>query len=225
MIPLPFLVADTSAILSLPWIDQVGLVLLAVFLVLGAIRGLWWQIVRLLGVVLAVTGARALAPRWVDDMQASFDLSPGPAYGLTWFTIFVLGLVVAALLGRLGKKALDAMQLGPVDRLGGALAGGLTGLMLHGALLFLLTGLGTTEWSTRTLAGSKSERLLDTVSHRWPLFVDASVRERVVGPWVDALGWQTRPQSPEPETGDWPADGSPADGSQEQPFYREDRRD
>ena len=174
---------------ALPWIDQVGLGLLAIFLVLGAFRGLWWQIVRLLGVVLAVYGARALAPRWVGDMQSSFDLSEGPAYGLTWFAIFVLGLVVAALFGRLGKKALDAMQLGPVDRLGGAMAGALTGLMLHGALLFLLTGLGTTAWSTQTLAGSKSERLLDVVSNRWPIFVDASVREQVVGPWVDALGW------------------------------------
>ena len=204
---------------ALPWIDQVGLGLLAVFLVLGAFRGLWWQIVRLLGVVLAVYGARALAPRWVGDMQSRFDLSEGPAYGLTWFTIFVLGLIVAALLGRLGKKALDAMQLGPVDRLGGAMAGALTGLMLHGALLFLLTGLGTTAWSTQTLAGSKSERLLDAVSNRWPLFVDASVREQVVGPWVDALGWKVPGESQgKPQTGEESWMQEPA---QDDPFFRD----
>ena len=188
---------------SLPWVDQLGLVLLAVFLILGAWRGLWWQIVRLLGVLLAVVGARALAPRWVDKMQASFDLTEGPAYGLTWFAIFVLGLLLAAVLGRLGKQALDAMQLGLVDRFGGALAGALTGLMLHAALLFLLTGLGTTDWSTRTLAGSKSERLLDAVANRWPIFVDASVREQVVGPWVEALGWQApRSSGPKPPAQD-----------------------
>ena len=173
---------------ALPWVDKLGLGILAVFLVLGALRGLWWQIVRLLGVVLAVCVARTLTPRFAGDLQQSFDVGEAPAYGLTWFVIFVLALTVAALLGRMGKKALEVMQLGLVDRLGGALAGALTGLVLHGALVLLLTGLGTSDWNTRTLAGSKSERLLDAISNRWPLFVDASVRDSMVGPWVDSLG-------------------------------------
>jgi|GEM_PF-1411414 len=192
-----------TTVQALPWVDKMGLGFLVVFLLLGAWRGLWWQIVRLTGVVLAVLVARSMTPRWVGDVESSFNLTEGPAYGLTWFTIFVLGLVVAAFLGRLGKHALETMQLGAVDRLGGALAGALTGLVLHGALLLLLTGLGTTDWSTHTLAGSKSERLLDAVSNRWPLFVDAKVRERIVGPWVDALGLER----PKPETATEPNHG------------------
>jgi len=50
--------------------------------------------------------------------------------------------------------------------------------------------MGSTEWSTETLAGSKSESLLNAVSNRWPLFVDASARDRIVKPLVDALGIQ-----------------------------------
>ena len=173
---------------ALPWVDKLGLVLLGVFLILGALRGLWWQIVRLLGVLLAVCVARTLTPRFAGDLQASFDMGEGPTYGLTWFVIFVLSLSVAALMGRMGKKALEVMQLGAVDRLGGAMAGALTGLVLHGALLLLLTGLGNPDWSTRNLSGSKSERLLDAISNRWPLFVDASVRDTMVGPWVRSMG-------------------------------------
>ena len=40
--------------LPLAWIDMVGLGLVALFLVLGLVRGLWWQIIRLLGVAAAV---------------------------------------------------------------------------------------------------------------------------------------------------------------------------
>ncbi len=180
--------APVEFIQSMLWIDKVGLVLLAVFLVRGAFQGLWWQVARLAGVVLAVIAARVMAPNWAPTLQASSDLPEGAAYGLTWFVIFLLTMVCAALLGRLGKKALDAMQLGMADRIGGAVAGGLIGVLLHGVLLLGITGLGSTDWSTQTLAGSKSEALLNTVSNRWPLFVDASASDRIVRPLVDALG-------------------------------------
>ncbi|MBL4769742.1 MAG: CvpA family protein [Planctomycetes bacterium] len=173
---------------SMLFIDKVGLVILGVFLLRGAFQGLWWQIARLAGVVLAVIAARVTAPQWAPALQESTDLPEGAAYGLTWFSAFVLVMILAALLGRLGKKALDAMQLGMADRVGGALAGGLIGLLLHGVVLLGITGLGSTEWSTQTLAGSKSESLLNAVSNRWPLFVDASARDRIVRPLVDALG-------------------------------------
>ncbi len=182
--------APVEFLQSLLWIDKVGLVILGVFLVRGAFQGLWWQVARLAGVVLAVAAARVMAPKWAPGLQASTELQEGAAYGLTWFSVFVAALCVAALLGRLGKKALDAMQLGMADRVGGALAGGLIGLLLHGVLLLGITGMGSTEWSTETLAGSKSESLLNAVSNRWPLFVDASARDRIVKPLVDALGIQ-----------------------------------
>ncbi|MCA9003320.1 MAG: hypothetical protein KDB61_15460, partial [Planctomycetes bacterium] len=115
-----------------------------------------------------------------------------------------------ALLGRLGKQALDAMQLGAADRVGGAIAGGLIGLLLHGVLLLGITGMGSTEWSTETLAGSKSERLLNAVSNRWPIFVDASARDRIVRPLMDTLGIRREEQKfyedsqePMPEEGQY----------------------
>ncbi|MCP5023793.1 MAG: CvpA family protein [bacterium] len=195
--------APVEFIQSLLWIDRIGLVLLGLFLIRGAFQGLWWQIARLAGVVLAVIAARVMAPQWAPTLQASSDLPEGAAYGLTWFVVFLMTMVCAALLGRLGKQALDAMQLGMADRIGGAVAGGLIGLLLHGVLLLGITGLGSTEWSTQTLAGSKSEALLNAVSNRWPLFVDASARDRIVRPLVDALGIQREMQQDlEPESTD-----------------------
>ena len=44
----------TSNLSALHWIDQVGLGISALFLALGAWRGLWWQVVRLLGLAAAV---------------------------------------------------------------------------------------------------------------------------------------------------------------------------
>ncbi len=106
----------------LPWIDMVGLGLVALFLVLGLVRGLWWQVIRLLGVATAVGLARALSPRFTPTVAESFpELSASITYGLVWFALFVSGLVVASLLGLIGKRALEAMQLGLVDRAGGAL--------------------------------------------------------------------------------------------------------
>lgn len=171
---------------SLPWIDMVGLGLVALFLILGLVRGLWWQVIRLLGVVTAVGLARALSPRFTPTVAESFpELSASITYGLVWFALFVSGLVVASLLGLIGKRALEAMQLGLVDRVGGGLAGAVTGLLFHAAVLVVLCGLGTEAWTERTMEGTKSAVLLDTLARRAPLIMDVQAAERVA-PWAFA---------------------------------------
>ncbi len=170
----------------LPWIDMVGLGLVGLFLVLGLVRGLWWQVIRLLGVATAVGLARVLSPRLTPTVAESFpELSASITYGLVWFALFVSGLVVASLLGLIGKRALEAMQLGIVDRVGGGLAGVVTGLLFHSAVLVVLCGLGSDGWTERTMEGTKSALLLDTLTRRAPLIMHVEAAERVV-PWVFA---------------------------------------
>lgn len=185
--------SSLDAIRALPWVDQIGLGLLALFLLLGFWRGLWWQVMRLVGVSASVLLARSLTPRFTPEVEGSLSLSSSASYGLVWFALFVSGLIIASVAGLLGKRALDALALGWVDRMGGALAGGLTGLILHGALLLLFIGVGTTDWSAEALRGTRSQRLLDVVTNRWPILVDAKVSDKIVGPWVDALGLQRYP--------------------------------
>lgn len=177
-----------QALRDLAWVDQLGLSLLVLFLMLGFWRGLWWQIMRLAGVAAAVVLARSLTPEFAPQLEGSMNLSSPAAHGLVWFTLFVTGLVVASVAGLMGKRALDALALGWVDRFGGALAGGLTGMILHGSVLLVFTSLGTTEWSTGALGGTRSQRLLNVVTNRWPILVDAKVSDKIVGPWANALG-------------------------------------
>ena len=51
----------TAALLEMHWLDLIGLVLCLVFIILGTVRGLWWQVIRLVGLAAAVALARLLA--------------------------------------------------------------------------------------------------------------------------------------------------------------------
>jgi len=169
-----------DAVLSLPWIDLVGLGLAGIFLMLGIWRGLWWQVIRLGGVVASVALARGLSPRFGPTVESTFEFTPEMSHGIAWLTLFLGGLVITSLFGIIGKKALNAMQLGLVDRAGGALAGVLTGAVLHSAFLVALTGFASQDWAKETLSGTRSAYLLDTLSRKAHVLMDAQAAERLL---------------------------------------------
>lgn len=158
--------------LSLGWIDTVGLVIVGVMLLLGAFRGLWWQVIRLLGLFAAVVLARALSPRLAPPLvEALPDLPPRVGYGLVWLAVFLAGLAVAALLGSLGKRLLSTMKLGLVDRAGGALLGVATGALVHVAFVAVLCQLAPEPWVARHVGATFSESALGAVGARWSAVV------------------------------------------------------
>lgn len=176
---------------GLAWIDAVGIGLVVLLFALGFWRGLWWQVMRLVGVFGAVLLARALSPRWEPLVLERFsELSPRFAQGLLWILLFLAGLAVAALLGLIGKRMLDALQLSLVDRTGGAFAGAATGLIGHCALLAALVQLGPEDFVLRTVAGTWSENLLATVGQRFPVVVDAAEGSEIdrLMQWSPRLG-------------------------------------
>lgn len=174
--------------LTLAWIDLVGLSLLAGLALLGFVRGLWWQVVRLLGLAAAVFCARGLTPTLAPRFTEWFpDMPERLAQGLVWFALFVAGLVVVSLFGLIGKKSLEVMQLGLADRLGGALAGVATAAVLHAAFLVLLLQLGPEEWTQDAMRDARSRTLLDSVARKVPLVVDAGTAERLE-PWLAPRG-------------------------------------
>ncbi|MCB9916523.1 MAG: CvpA family protein [Planctomycetes bacterium] len=150
----------------LAWIDWVALGLAGLFLLLGLLRGLWWQVVRLVGLVASAALARTFADSWGAHVQGWLDVSNEVAVGIVWVGLFVLGIVVTALIGTLGKKSLEAIQLGLVDRAGGAVAGAATGLLLHVAFLLALAYLAPQAWVDQTLEGTHSRALLQFVTTR-----------------------------------------------------------
>jgi uncharacterized membrane protein required for colicin V production len=155
------------------WLDIAGLGIVALFLVLGAMRGLWWQLVRLLGLIAAIAVARALAPRLSPQVLDWFpSLGPRAAHGLAWALVFLTGMLLVALLGRIGKAGLESAELGGVDRVGGAVAGALSGVLVHAALLLCLCQLGSREWCVDAVRGTQSRNLLDRLAHNIPHLVD-----------------------------------------------------
>jgi uncharacterized membrane protein required for colicin V production len=172
------LAASPASLGSLRWIDLLGLGIVVLFLALGALRGLWWQIVRLLGIVAAVSVARAVTPRFSPALETTLPgLGPRTANGLSWLLILLAGLIAVALIGRLGRATIEAAQLGAVDRIGGALVGAAAGTLVHIALLLCLCQLSPKAWATSTVSGTHSQDLLDTIGRSFPVLIDAQAAE------------------------------------------------
>lgn len=155
--------------LTLSWIDWVGVALAGCFLLLGLIRGLWWQVIRLVGLIAAVALARILAGPWGTALEEASQMSPEVATGIVWVGLLLAGIAITALVGILGKKTLQAMKLGLVDRFGGALAGLATGVIVHLAFLVVLAHIGPQPWTQQTLEGTYSRKVLQTLTTRWPV--------------------------------------------------------
>ena len=170
--------APAAELSALPWIDKVAVVLLALFLVLGFWRGLWWQVIRMVGFVGAFAAARLFSPQVEPLLTETFSITDERfSQGLAWMLIFIVALVIALLLGKLGKKLLESLQLGLVDRVTGALAGALTALLIHSAFLAAMSLLAPADWLATTLEGSWSASLLELLGEEWPVIVDGEQGE------------------------------------------------
>jgi len=166
-----------SAASGLATVDQVGLGLLALFSLLGVWRGLWWQVMRLLGLAAAVMIARTFSPKLGPQIERLGELSEGIAQGIAWVVLFIVAMTVAALLGRLGKKSLEVMQLGLMDRVGGMVAGGITGLVLFTSALVGVSYFAP-DWTAAQLNDTYSAVLLKQVSEYKPVLMDRKAAER-----------------------------------------------
>lgn len=169
-----------------PWIDVVGLSVVTLFFILGIRHGLVWQVTRLIGMLVAVTLARSLSPEFVPHVETALNLPTKACQGIVWFLVFLATLLVTAMIGMVGRRALEAVHLGPMDRMGGGLAGAVTGVIVHCALLVLLSSVGTTAWATHTFKGSASASMLDSLSRKSHLLLDAQAAERIMEPWGQA---------------------------------------
>lgn len=166
--------------LSVRWLDVLGLTIVVIFTVLGVRRGLWWQLVRLLGLVCALAVARAAAPWFGARIDAVFaGLGPRVANGLAWAAIFAAGLLAVALIGRIGRASLEAAQLGWIDRIGGALAGAASGALVYAVVLVCLCQTLPEETLRQALRGSRSERVLAALERGIPAILDARAADSV----------------------------------------------
>jgi uncharacterized membrane protein required for colicin V production len=168
------------ALQELAPVDVVGLCIVALLVILGLFRGLWWQVIRLVGLCAAVAVARLASPglaAW--ELRAWPELPPRLAQGSAWLIVFLLALGAASLLGLLGQRILEAIQLGWANRFAGGILGAVTGLVLHAAALVVMCQLGPAGFVERHVAGSHSERLVQAVGSRWKVVLGAEASAEV----------------------------------------------
>jgi membrane protein required for colicin V production len=155
-------------------LDIVGLALVGLLLLLGLYRGLWWQVIRLVGVTVSVLIARAVSEPLADRLLALFPgLQSRTAFGLAWGTLFLTAMLACALLGMAGQRMLDAMKLNLSNRLAGACAGAVTGFCAHVVLVVLVCHLAPPKVLGRYVVGTYSERLYSALGVRWSVVMAA----------------------------------------------------
>lgn len=171
--------AETGSVAGVAWLDIALLVCLAVAAWLGARRGIWWQFVRLLGIVATLALARAVAPRLAPGLQHYLDsLSPSVANGLMWGCILVLGLSVVTLVGRLGKLAMDGAEFTPLDRVGGALLGVVSMALFFAGAVVVTAQVASPEWNEKHLRSTRTQMLVENIARRIPNALDPMAFER-----------------------------------------------
>jgi membrane protein required for colicin V production len=161
-------------------LDIVGLSIVGLLVLLGLWRGLWWQVIRLLGLVAAVALARVFSPEvglWISETWT--ELSPRLAHGTAWVSVFLLTLGAASILGLIGQRILEAMQLGLANRLGGAVVGALTGVLVHLAALVVFCQLAPEGFVADHVPGTYSERLVNATGNRWRVVLGAEAADEI----------------------------------------------
>lgn len=130
-------------------LDWIAVVLLAVSLVLGLVRGLVFEVISLAGWVVAFFSAQWFA----GDVAAWLPISGNPEaswrYALAFVLIFVAVAFAVGLLAALIRKLIAVVGLRPVDRMLGAvfgLARGAVALLAVAVVVHLLSLSGGAWW-------------------------------------------------------------------------------
>ena len=196
---------QTSFIYEIAPLDWIGVGLTAFLLLMGLVRGLWWQVIRFTSVVLAAIIARLFAPEgsaWLSEVWP--DLPARISQGAAWVGLFALTLTAATLLGQLGQRLIDAMKLGFANRLAGGVIGAATGFSIHMALLLALSLLGTQNFVSRHVAGTYSENVYQAVGDRWQVVLGAETANELKEFFIGAAG--RSPGESETELEGWTED-------------------
>lgn len=128
-------------------VDWVLLAVLVFSMLLGAWRGLVYEVLSVLGWAVSFYAAQYFAPLvggWLPLQSSSETVR----YAVAFVLMFVVGLFTAGLLAFLLKKLIEAIGLRPVDRTMGAAFGLVRGviLLLAAAVVMDMTALKSSTW-------------------------------------------------------------------------------
>ena len=128
-------------------VDWIFSAVLVLSMLLGALRGLVYEVLSVLGWAVSFYAAQYFAPQvasWLPLQSSSETVR----YAAAFVLVFVASLFAAGLIAFLGKKLMAAIGLRPVDRTMGAAFGVVRGviLLLAAAVVMDLTALKNSVW-------------------------------------------------------------------------------
>ena len=128
-------------------LDWILAAVLVFSLLLGAWRGLVYEVLSLLGWVASFYAAQWLAPQ-VAELLPLQSASETVRYAAAFVLVFIAALFATGLLAAMLKKIIDAIGLRPVDRTLGAAFGVLRGtvLLLAATVVINMTALKSSPW-------------------------------------------------------------------------------
>jgi membrane protein required for colicin V production len=128
-------------------LDWIFLAVLVASLVLGAWRGLVYEVLSVLGWAISFYAAQWFAPQVATMLPLQSAAEP-VRYAAAFVLVFIAALFAAGLLAFLLKKLVEAMGLRPVDRTLGAAFGVLRGLilLLAATVVMNMTALRASSW-------------------------------------------------------------------------------
>ena len=143
-------------------------------LLLGAWRGLVYEVLSLLGWAVSFYAAQWFAPEVASMLPWPTAAEP-VRYGAAFVLVFVGVLFAAGLLSALLKKLVDSIGLRPVDRTLGAGFGVLRGLilLLAATLVIEMTALKSSGW---WLESSGAQMLMAGLARIKPLLPEQFAR-------------------------------------------------
>jgi membrane protein required for colicin V production len=127
--------------------DWILLALLAASMLVGAWRGLVYEVLSVMGWIAAFLLAQWLAPDVAEKLPMK-DTGETLRYAAAFVLVFIASVFAAGLVSALMKRLISAVGLRPVDRILGALFGLFRGLLLLLALSVVvhMTALQESDW-------------------------------------------------------------------------------
>jgi membrane protein required for colicin V production len=134
--------------------DWILIALLTASMLVGAWRGLVYEVLSVIGWIAAFLLAQWFAPDVAEKlpMQSSGDTL---RYAAAFVLVFIASVFAAGLLSALMKRLISAVGLRPVDRILGAVFGVFRGLILLLALSVVvhMTALQESDWWVESKGG------------------------------------------------------------------------
>jgi uncharacterized membrane protein required for colicin V production len=162
--------------------DVVALGICGLWAIRGAFKGFAWQLVRLVGLALALVAAGLWHRAFGDWLHRTVSIPAGPSEWAAWFLILAGGLVLATFFAYAAKGAVHRVRLGGLDRLFGFVLGAAF-MFLVLTVLFLIWGSVWPSSLKATLEGSLVARAMPGVVEAVAPYVPEDVKRR----WAEVL--------------------------------------